>query len=506
METRTFYISPENLTFAKIEDILENRVWLELSNESVALINKSKAYLDKKLKETDGPLYGINTGFGALCDIEISKDDLSKLQENLVISHACNIGPEIPHDVVRLMLLLKAHALAKGNSAVQLTTVQRILDLWNNDILPVVCEQGSLGASGDLAPLAMLFLPLLGMGEVYFEGKKKPASEVLAKFGWNPIRLEAKEGLALLNGTQFMSAHGVYTLLKTFRILEYSDIIGALSLDSFDGLIEPFLDNIQRIRPHKGQAQTAENFRRILDGSQLISRPKKHIQDPYSFRCIPQVHGAVKDAVNYVAGVVATEINSVTDNPTVFPDEDKIVSGGNFHGEPLALSLDFLAIAVAELGSISERRTYRLISGERGLPEFLVAEPGLNSGFMIPQYAAASVVSQNKQLCTPASVDSIPSSNEQEDHVSMGGNAATKALKVALNVQKILAIELFNAAQALDLRRPLKSSLYVEAFLEEYRKEVAFVEKDTLMYEGINKTTGFLDALRFDIEQKSHPF
>ncbi len=496
MAKRIFEISPNHLTFDIIQDILENNIKLELSDISVQLIHKSKKYLDQKLEQSKKPLYGINTGFGALCDIEISKEDLSKLQENLVISHACNIGPEIPGDVVKLMLLLKAHALSKGNSAVQLQTVQRIIDLFNNNVLPVVCEQGSLGASGDLAPLAKLFLPLLGLGEVNFEGKKLPSEEVLEKFGWEPVKLEAKEGLALLNGTQFMSAHGVYTLLKTFRIIDQGDIIGALSLDAFDGLIEPFSENIQRIRPHKGQAETARNFRNVLTGSEMQVKPKKHIQDPYSFRCIPQVHGAVKDAVHYVAGVFEIEINSVTDNPTVFPDEDLIISGGNFHGEPLALALDFLAMALSELGSISERRTYRLISGERGLPEFLVANPGLNSGFMIPQYAAASIVSQNKQLCTPTSVDSIPSSNEQEDHVSMGGNGATKALKVALNTEKILAIELYNAAQAMDFRRPIKSSPFIENFLKDYRKKVKFVEQDVVMYEGINKSIEFLNATK----------
>jgi histidine ammonia-lyase len=493
MERAIHYISPERLTYPIIEQILEERKLLAVSEESKALIEKSKAYLDRKIAETDGPLYGINTGFGALCNIEVSKDDLSKLQQNLVISHSCNLGPEIPSDVVRLMLLLKAHALAKGNSAVQLVTVQRILDLYNHDILPIVCEQGSLGASGDLAPLAKLFLPLIGMGEVYFKGIKREASDVLIEMGWEPIRLQAKEGLALLNGTQFMSAHAVYTLLKAFRLVDYADIIGALSLDSFDGLIEPFRSQIQEIRPHPGQIKTASNFRKLLEGSELITRKKAHVQDPYSFRCIPQVHGAVRDAVAYVARVVETEINSVTDNPTVFPDDDLIISGGNFHGEPLALSLDFLAIALSEIGSISERRTYRLISGDRNLPTFLVANPGLNSGFMIPQYAAASIVSQNKQLSTPASVDSIPSSNEQEDHVSMGGNAATKALKVAKNIYSILAIELYNAAQALDFRRPLKTSEYLENFMRDYRQQVKFVSEDTLMSAEINKTIKFLE-------------
>ncbi len=497
MERAIHYISPEKLTYPIIEQILEERKLLAISEESKALIAKSKAYLDRKIAETEGPLYGINTGFGALCNIEVSKDDLSKLQENLVISHSCNLGPEVPADVVRLMLLLKAHALAKGNSAVQLITVQRIIDLYNNDILPIVCEQGSLGASGDLAPLAKLFLPLIGMGEVYHQGIRKEAAVVLSEMGWEPIKLQAKEGLALLNGTQFMSSHAVFTLLKAFRLVDYADIIGAISLDSFDGLIEPFMAQVQEIRPHAGQITTAANFRKLLDGSQLISRQKAHVQDPYSFRCIPQVHGAVRDAVAYVASVVETEINSVTDNPTVFPDDDLIISGGNFHGEPLALSLDFLAIALSEIGSISERRTYRLISGDRNLPTFLVANPGLNSGFMIPQYAAASIVSQNKQLSTPASVDSIPSSNEQEDHVSMGGNAATKALKVATNIYSILSIELYNAAQAIDFRRPLRTSDYLEKFLEEYRKRVSFVDEDTLMYVGINKTIRFLEEGKY---------
>lgn len=492
MGKQQFKITPKNLTFDTLNKLLQNDVELVLSDASIERIQKSKTYLDQKLQQSETPLYGINTGFGALCNIKISKDDLSQLQKNLVVSHACNVGCEVPAKVVKLMLLLKAHALSKGNSAVQLSTVQRIIDLYNHNILPVVREQGSLGASGDLAPLAMLFLPLLGLGEVNFDGRKMNASDVLEKFGWQALRLEAKEGLALLNGTQFMSAHAVYTLLKTFRLIDQSDIIGALSLDAFDGLLEPFSENIQRVRPHRGQAETAKNFRFILAGSEMQAKAKSHIQDPYSFRCIPQVHGAVKDAVRYVAGGIKTEINSVTDNPTVFPEDDMIISGGNFHGEPLALSLDFLAMAMSELGSISERRTYRLIAGERELPEFLVANPGLNSGFMIPQYAAASIVSQNKQYCTPASVDSIPSSNEQEDHVSMGGNAATKALKVVLNTEKILAIELYNAAQAMEFRRPMKTSPFLETFLKDYRKTVAFVEEDTLMYEGINKTVQFL--------------
>lgn len=491
------YITPAPLSFEVLETILEEGYKLALSDQSKTLVQQCKEWLDKKLATHQGPVYGINTGFGALHDISISNNDLSLLQENLVLSHACGLGNEVPREVVKLMMLLKVHALSKGKSGVQLKTVELLVEFFNRDIIPVVYEQGSLGASGDLAPLAHLFIPLLGHGEVYYKGKKRPTSEVFKQLGWNPIRLEAKEGLALLNGTQFMSAHGVYTLFRAFRLVKYADIIAALSLDAFDGLIEPFLELLHVIRPHRGQMETARNIRSLLEGSQLITQPKKHVQDPYSFRCIPQVHGAVKDALNYVAGVVLTEINSVTDNPIVFPDEEKILSGGNFHGEPLALAFDFLGIALSELASISERRTYRLISGERDLPEFLVANPGINSGFMIPQYAAASVVSQNKQLASPASVDSIPSSNEQEDHVSMGANAATKALKIAENVEKVLAIELFNAAQALDFRRPLKTSPYLEGFVTEYRKIVPFLDQDKFMYPEINASIGFLREGRF---------
>lgn len=488
-----FEITPRDLSFEIIEKILRENIHIRLSEESERKIVRSKMFLDRKLEDSAVPLYGINTGFGALCDIGISRDQLSQLQQNLLVSHACNIGREVPADVVRIMLILKIHALAKGNSAVQLSTVNRIIDFFNLGILPVVYEQGSLGASGDLAPLAMLFLPLLGLGEVNYQGQKCDSAAVISQFGWSPLKLEAKEGLALLNGTQFMCAMGIYNLNKAFRIMDQADLTGAVSLDAFDGLPEPFMENVQRIRPHKGQMETASKFREFLRGSELISRKKKHIQDPYSFRCIPQVHGAVRDAVDYVKNVFLVEMNSVTDNPTVFPEEDQIVSGGNFHGEPLALALDFLAIAMSELGSISERRTYRLISGERELPEFLVANPGLNSGFMIPQYAAASIVSANKQLCTPASVDSIPSSNEQEDHVSMGANAAVKTLQVILNTEKILAIELLNAAQALEFRRPAKSSPFIEKWISEYREVVPFVSHDVVMYELINKTIGFLN-------------
>lgn len=495
----THHITPGFLSFETLQKIIAQKAKIGLSDESKARITKCRSYLDEKMKNVEEPIYGITTGFGALHDHTITFDELTELQENLVKSHACGTGDEVDAETIKMMLFLKAQALSYGHSGVQLQTVERILDFYNNDVLPVVYQQGSLGASGDLSPLAHLFLPLIGLGEVRYKGKKQSSKEILKQFDWQPITLQSKEGLALLNGTQFMSSHGVLSLLKAQRLAELADIIGAISLEAFDGRIDPFFESIQNIRPHKGQIKTAENFRKILKGSELIKRHKRHIQDPYSFRCIPQVHGASKDTIDYVASVISTEINSVTDNPTIFPDEDLIVSGGNFHGQPLALAFDFLGIALAELGSISERRVYRLISGWRNLPEFLVANPGLNSGFMIPQYAAASIVSQNKQFCTPASIDSIPSSNEQEDHVSMGANAATKLLRVADNLERILAIELLNAAQAIDFRKPMKTSPFLQNFLKQFRKQVPFMENDQVMYEAIHKAIAFLNKVELKI-------
>ncbi|MCX6326332.1 MAG: histidine ammonia-lyase [Bacteroidia bacterium] len=488
----TFKISPENLKLEKIGEILKNDIKLSLSKESAYLIKYCRNYLDRKLENNTSPIYGITTGFGSLHNKTISHDQLNKLQENLVMSHACGTGPEVREDIVRLMLLLKIHALSLGKSGVQVETVQRLIDFLNEGISPVVYEQGSLGASGDLAPLAHLVLPLLGMGEVMYKGKRYEAGKILKKFGWSPVELKSKEGLALLNGTQFMSGYGVYIIAMAERLSAVADITSAISLEAYDGRLDPFFANIHAIRPHKGQISTAKAFRKMLKGSQLISRAKEHVQDPYSFRCIPQVHGASKDAIGYARSVILTEINSVTDNPTIFPDEDMIVSGGNFHGQPLALIFDYLAIALAELGSISERRIYRLIAGQRDLPEFLVVNSGLNSGFMIPQYTAASIVSQNKQLCTPSSVDSIPSSNEQEDHVSMGANGATRLLRVAENLEKIIAIELFTAIQALEFRRPLRSSEYIEEIVKSYRKTIPFINDDKVMYGEIAKSVDFV--------------
>ena len=485
-------ISSQKLSFSIIEKIINEEYTIALSEESKNNIIRCREYLDKKLKTHTEPIYGINTGFGSLYNHSISDEDLESLQRNLVMSHACGTGDEVPTEIVKLMLLLKIQSLSYGNSGVQLKTVERLIKFFNEDIIPVVYQQGSLGASGDLAPLAHLSLPLIGLGEVYYKGKKMSTEDAYRKTSLEAINLMSKEGLALLNGTQFMSAYGVWCLMNAYKLADYADLIGAMSLDAFDGRIDPFKDNVHKIRPHKGQIEVAENIRKILEGSELIKRKKQHVQDPYSFRCIPQVHGASRDAINYCASVFFTEINSVTDNPTLFPNTDEIISGGNFHGQPLALALDFLAIALAELGNISERRAYQLISGTRGLPPFLVATPGLNSGFMIPQYTAASIVSQNKQLCAPASTDSIVSSNGQEDHVSMGANSATKCFSIVNNIFTVLAIELFNAAQALEFRRPAQSSEIIEKVHEAYRKEVSFIQDDKVMYKEIEASVMFL--------------
>lgn len=501
MNNNIYEVGSGELTYDVIEKILKNNYKLVLSEEGRKRITYCRDFLDSKTENTNEQIYGVTTGFGSLYDKHISPEELSTLQENLVKSHSCSVGTPVDDTIVKLMLLLKAHALSMGFSGVQVITVERILDFYNNNIIPVVNDRGSLGASGDLAPLANLFLPLIGEGEVFFKGKRVKSSEMLDAMGWAPIKLKSKEGLALLNGTQFMSANGIKALIDGWHMVNCFDLFGAMSLEAYDGRIEPFLACIQQVRPHPGQIETGKIFRSLLAGSEMIVRHKTHVQDPYSFRCIPQVHGAVKDAMIHVTDVLHIEINSVTDNPTVFPDEDLVVSGGNFHGEPLALAFDYMGVALHELGNISERRVAQLILGKRGLPEFLVAHPGLNSGFMIPQYAAASMVSQNKMYAWPASCDSIVSSNGQEDLVSMGANAATKLHKIIDNLKYIAAIELMNAAQGIDFRRPAKSSPYIEHVMEEFRKHVPFVEEDVVMADYILKTMEFLDSFDINLEE-----
>jgi histidine ammonia-lyase len=484
----TIEIDPQSpLRLSSLHLMPETRV--VLSEAAKSRIRACRAYLDT----FDGgeAVYGINTGFGALYNTTIPDEDLHTLQRNLLLSHACGMGEEVPHEVVRCMLLLKIKGLAFGHSGVQLATVERLCAMFNHQVLPVVYTQGSLGASGDLAPLAHLSLPLIGKGEVWLDGQKLPAAEALEKMKWKPIDLQSKEGLALINGTQFMSAYAGWCVMQAEAIWQKGIGIAAMSLDAFDGRSEPFDPLTHQVRPHSGQLTAADAMAHWLEGSSIQKKTKQHVQDPYSFRCIPQVHGASYDALQYARHVVEVEINAVTDNPIVFPEHNKIISGGNFHGQPLALALDFLAIAVAELGSIAERRIYKLISGQRGLPPFLAPNAGLNSGFMIPQYTAASIVSQNKQLCSPASVDTIDSSQGQEDHVSMGANAATKCFRVVHNVRRILAIEALTASQALECRRPWQSSEKVEALFQIVRKAAPFMPADAYLHpmmEAVEKT------------------
>ncbi len=481
---------PHYISIDEVGEILKDH--LTLSERDLERIRSNRNYLDGKIK-SGNTYYGINTGFGSLCNVRITDDELSSLQENLVCSHACGMGDEVSPEIVRLMLLLKIRNMAQGYSGVHEKTVQYFVDFYNEKMLPVVYELGSLGASGDLAPLAHLSLPLLGKGEMHTPQGRVHAETALSEKNIKPLKLQAKEGLALLNGTQFMSAYGVWSLIKAKRLSRWADVIAAISLETFDGKPEPFSAPVHRVRPHEGQVATAAAIRSLLEGSELQQTEKKQVQDPYSFRCVPQVHGASKDAIQYVSGVVETEINSVTDNPLVFEEEDQIISGGNFHGQPLALSLDFLAIALAELANISERRTYLLVSGQRGLPPFLTEHAGLHSGFMIAQYTAAAIVSQNKQLCTPASVDSIVSSNGQEDHVSMGANAATKLKRVVDNVQRVLAIELLTAVQAVEFRRPAKMSAGLEKICIAFREKVSFNNSDRVLHNDLVEAEHFLD-------------
>jgi len=496
---KVFKIGDQSLTISAISEIIKENIPIGLSMGAKKKIKDCRRYLDDKTAKSTAPIYGINTGFGSLCNHKISKEDLGRLQRNLVLSHSCGTGEKVPQEVVKIMLLLKVQSLSYGYSGVQLKTVDRLIEMFNRNILPLVFQQGSLGASGDLSPLAHLSLPLLGQGKVLVDGEEKETAVIMKSNNWDVIQLQSKEGLALLNGTQFMGAYGVWSLIKAQKLSYMADMIGAISLEAFDGRNECVDELLHIVRPHEGQIQTAENIRDFLDGSEIQMAEKEYVQDPYSFRCIPQVHGATKDVISHVRDTFTTEINSVTDNPTIFVKEDKIISGGNFHGQPLAIGMDYLAIGLSELGSISERRTYQLISGQRGMPSFLINDPGLNSGMMIPQYTAASIVSQNKQLCSPASVDSIVSSNGQEDHVSMGANAATKLFRVVENTERILAIELLNATQGLAFRNK-KSSDFIENILDIYRDEVPFLDTDRILHDDIENSISFLQNLSIDDE------
>ncbi len=456
---------------------------LSLSPELEQAIDRCRSYLETKLNaETGAAIYGVNTGFGDLASTRVDAKELSELQRNLLVSHSCGVGDEVPAEIVRAMVLLKIRSLGRGYSGVRLETVQRLVDHWNAGLFPSVPSQGSLGASGDLAPLSHMVLPLIGEGEVWVEGTPVPARDVLAAKGWKPLELGAKEGLALINGTQLMLGYGVMALERLERIADWADALCAWSLEAWHGRVEPFDPSIHRVRNQVNAELVAQNVLDWLKGSEWQAIPRVQVQDPYSFRCTPQVHGASRNSLVSARAVLDNEVNSVTDNPLIFPEEDKILSGGNFHGQPLALQLEAMAIAAHEWGSISERRTFKLLSGKQGLPSFLALNPGLNSGFMIPQYTAASLVSQNKQLCTPSVVDTIDSSNGQEDHVSMGANAALKLWKILDNVEQVLAIECLTAAQACDLRKSEGMAPALASLQRSLRRAVPFIKVDEFLH------------------------
>jgi histidine ammonia-lyase len=491
MAAKKILIGNRFLSYDLIEQIIAGAK-IDLHPSAKNKISRCRKFLEERLKNDSSPVYGVNTGFGALHHIKISPSEIGTLQQNLVRSHACGTGDEVSADIVRLMLLIKINSLALGHSGVKLQTVQRLVYFLNNDILPVVYETGSLGASGDLAPLAHLTLPIMGEGEVHYQGRKMSAAVLHKRLRLAPLKLAAKEGLALLNGTQYMNACGVHIVLRAMKTMEKANLVASLSLDAFDCHLSPFDKELNTSRNSAMQSRIANDILLLRKGSNIAARKKHHVQDPYSFRCIPQVHGASLDVIQYASYIMANEANAVTDNPVIFPEQKKIISGGNFHGQNMAYALDFSAIAISEIGSISERRIFQLLSGQRGLPPFLIQDAGVNSGFMIPQYTAAALASLNKQLCTPSSVDSIVSSNGQEDHVSMGANAALKALKVLTNVEKIISIELFTAAQAFEFRRPIKSSPAIEKIFSEFRKKVSFIRKDKLMRNEMEKAFDFL--------------
>jgi histidine ammonia-lyase len=486
-----YYFGSSGITLSDLSSILNEKKRVALSEEAVKNINRSHNFLNEKLDNKHHPNYGINTGFGKLCDIAIPPEQLKQLQVNLIRSHACGAGDLIPDEICDLLILLKIQNLCMGYSGVSLELVEALVQLHNSGIRPLIYTQGSLGASGDLAPLSHMSLALLGEGEVHYNGEKMPASVALRKSGLKPVSLKPKEGLALINGTQFCAAYAAWCIHRTEKLLAASHLSAAASWEAFAASYDPLTEKLHRIRNQKGQYLSASVLREILEGSDHDQRHKYAVQDPYSFRCTPQVLGASIDGFNYAREITARELCSVTDNPNILIDEDRIVSGGNFHAQPLALALDFLAIAVAEIASISERRTYLLTAGERDLPIVLTEDSGLQSGLMIPQYTAAAIVSQNKQLCTPASVDSIISSLGQEDHVSMGANAATKCYQVVKNAITVVGIEWLTATQALEFRS-FKVAPKVHAACNKFRQVVPKLTEDRILYTDMEAAAAFI--------------
>lgn len=492
-----FKYGMDKLTTGIVLDIAAGKTKGILNNEAVQRVNASRQSV-REIVDTNKTVYGINTGFGILANTAISKEDTATLQYKILQSHSVGVGDPVPLEIAKLMLITKLHALAQGYSGVQLSTLERIAWHVENDVLPVVPEKGSVGASGDLAPLAHLFLPLIGLGEVYYKGTKHKAQDILDQFKLSPIELGPKEGLALINGTQFILAFAIKAVQRMHNCLEAADIIGAMSLEALTGTKAPFDERLHDLRPYQGNKLVAQRLRVLLNDSDIMQSHVDcgRVQDPYSLRCMPQVHGASRNAWLHLKELTEIELNAVTDNPIIFSADDTI-SGGNFHGQPLALPLDYCCFAASELGNISDRRCYLLLEGKWGLPMLLMKDVGLNSGFMIPQYTTAALVSENKTLCFPSSADSIPTSLGQEDHVSMGSISGRKLNRVLDNLEYIMAIELLSACQAIEFRRPLKSSAILEFAHDHVRKFVSFAEEDRIFADDINKVAGIIKDFSF---------
>lgn len=487
-----FKFTLEDFDLMTLRNVINENHQIELSEDILKRVQKGNAFLQSKLDKKGTVIYGVNTGFGSLCNTIIEPAKLADLQYNLIRSHACGTGDLVPYTICKLILLSKIRNLSYGYSGVSPTLLTALVRLYNLDLIPVIYQLGSLGASGDLAPLAHMSLPLLGEGKVYYKEAICDMADIMDQVDFTPVSLGAKEGLSLLNGTQFSLSYAIWNVSHSERILRLSNLIASISSEAYNCMIDPYLSQLHKVRNQNGQQVVANEMYALLSASPIINGPNHDVQDPYSFRCIPQVHGASYDAIKYVRNIVENEINAVTDNPNIFPDDDLIVSGGNFHAQPLALPLDFLAIALSELGNISERRTFKLVNGDRDLPSYLTKNPGLESGFMIAQYTAASIVSQNKQLCSPSSIDSITSSKGQEDHVSMAANSATKCYRIVENLYRILSIELMVAAQGVSFRRPTPSNEKIQQFLDKYREIVPPLEKDRVLHTDIEKGVSFL--------------
>ena len=488
-----FRYGEDRLTAGLALDICRGKAEGIITGERAAVIEQSCDYVNR-IAEGNSAVYGINTGFGPLCTTAISAPDTRKLQENILKSHSVGTGDPVPPTVSKLMMILKVHALAQGYSGIRRETLDRIIWHINHDIIPMVPEQGSVGASGDLAPLAHLFLPLIGHGRVFVGGVATETSEMMKKFSLEALRLGPKEGLALINGTQFMAAYGIVIVEKMHNLLFNADVTGAMMIEALLGSVRPFSEELHKLRPYKGNIYVASRVRRLLEGSEVVASHSNctRVQDPYSLRCIPQVHGASMNAWLHLKETLETEINSVTDNPVIM-GEGESISGGNFHGQPIALPLDYACLAASEIGNISDRRIYLSLEGDTpGVPKLLMKNTGINSGFMIVQYTSAALASENKSLCFPASADSISTSLGQEDHVSMGSIAARKALRVIENVEKILAIELICASQALDYHRPLNSGRLMELVHKHVRMHIDHLEEDVILHQQIDTAAGII--------------